>query len=123
MKHKVASKNFLKLSLLYVKNVGPTTFTIENLAPVAKSLDTPDLDNVSTTAQWAGRSELWKKAHSPVKNSRLEVAEGLLEVHGKGESDDIKKSKLYTKSGAWCRISLFRHGGLKIQNLPFSEIG
>ena len=43
VKHKVASKSFLKLSLLYVKKVGPTTFTIENLAPVAKSLDTPAL--------------------------------------------------------------------------------
>ena len=47
MKHNVASKNFLKLSLLYVKKVGPTTFTIENLAPVAKSLDTPGLMEVN----------------------------------------------------------------------------
>ena len=43
VKHKVASKNFLKLSLLYVKRLAPTTFTIENLAPVTKSLDTPDV--------------------------------------------------------------------------------
>ena len=47
VKHKVASKNFLKLSLLYVKRLAPTTFTIENLAPVAKSLDTPGVEHKS----------------------------------------------------------------------------
>ena len=53
----------------------------------------------------------------------MEVVEGLLEAHRQGESDDINKSKIYAKSGIWDQISLFGHGGLHIQNLPFSQFG
>ena len=74
-------------------------------------------------AQWAGASKLWKKLHNSAKHLRTEVVEGLLEAHRQGESDDIKKSNIYAKSGIWGQISLFGHDGLNIQNLPFSQFG
>ena len=45
---------------------------------------------------------------------------GLLEAHRQGTSDDIKKFKIYTKPGVRGRTSLFGHGALNMQNLPFS---
>ena len=36
---------------------------------------------------------------SSAKHLRMEVVEGLLEAHRQSESDDIKKSKIYAKSG------------------------
>ena len=64
-----------------------------------------------------------KKLHNSAKHLLMEVVEGLLEAHRQGESDDIKKSKIYAKSGIWGQISLFGHDGLNIQNLPFSQFG
>ena len=52
-------------------------------------------------SQWAGASKLWKKLHNSAKHLRMEVVEGLLEAHRQGESDDIKMSKIYAKSGIW----------------------
>ena len=85
--------------------------------------DSVSLCPLATTTQWAGASKLWKKLDSSAKHLRMEVVEGLLEAHRQSESDDIKKSKIYAKSGIWDQISLFGHGGLHIQNLPFSQFG
>ena len=50
----------------------------------------------------------------------MEIDDSFLGVNCQGASDHIKKLKIYTLSGVWGQISLFGHGALNMQTLPFS---
>ena len=69
MKHKVASKNFLKLSLLYVKKVGPHHFYNRKSGPRRKTFGHP-CSRVSSKRSRT-QSEVMSHKKKSIKNSVL----------------------------------------------------